>query len=137
MARVLIIDDDRQIRILMRQVLARAGHDVSEAENGVLGLAAFVATRADLVVIDIYMPERNGWATIRALEEEAPGLPLVIISGGGALERVDRGSVGTLDAIRGLAPFRVLRKPFTPDTLVAAVDDLLHAGAHAGAEPAR
>ncbi len=137
MARVLIIDDDRQIRTLMRQVLARAGHEVSEAENGDLGLAAFVAAPADLAVIDIYMPERNGWETIRALEREAPGLPLVIVSGGGALERVDRGGVGTLDAIRGLAPFRVLRKPFTPDTLVAAVDDLLHTAAHVAAEPSR
>lgn len=128
MARVLIIDDDRQIRTLMRQVLTRAGHEVAEAENGVEGLAAFVDAPADLAVIDIYMPEWNGWETIRAIEQESPGLPLVIVSGGGALERVSRGEVGTLDALRGLAPFRVLRKPFTPDTLLSAVDELLHAG---------
>jgi DNA-binding response OmpR family regulator len=137
MARVLIIDDDRQIRTLMRQVLVRAGHEVTEAENGVEGLAAFVASPADLAVIDLYMPEWNGWETIRALEQESPGLPLLIVSGGGALERVDKGAVGTLDAIRDIAPFRVLRKPFKPDTLLASVNDLLRTSAGAPAEPSR
>lgn len=137
MARVLIIDDDRQIRALMRQVLTRAGHEVAEAESGVQGLADFVAAPADLAVIDLFMPEWNGWETIRALEREAPGLPLLIVSGGGALERVDKGGVGTLDALRGLAPFRVLRKPFKPDALVTAVDELLHASANVVSGPSR
>jgi two-component system, chemotaxis family, chemotaxis protein CheY len=128
MARVLIIDDDRQIRALMRQVLGRAGHEVAEAGDGIEGVAAFKAEPADLAVIDIYMPGRNGWATIRALEEEAPGLPLLIVSGGGALERVGPGSVGTLERLRGRTPFRVLRKPFKPDVLLATVETLLHDG---------
>jgi DNA-binding response OmpR family regulator len=137
MARVLIIDDDKQIRTLMRQVLDRAGHQVTEAEDGVQGVAAFMAAPADLAVIDLYMPERNGWDTIRALEAEAPGLPLLIVSGGGALEPVGRGNVGTLDGLRGRVAFRVLRKPFKPDAFIAAVDALLHANTEVAPDSSR
>ena len=133
MARILVIDDDRQMRSLIRQVLERDGHEVAEAENGVEGLAAFAEQPADLAVVDLYMPGKGGWETIRALEEAKPGLPFILVSGGAVLEGLRKGSAGTLDSIRPLAAFRVLRKPFGLSALSAAAEELLRAGTVLGA----
>lgn len=123
MASILVIDDDKQIRSLIRQMLERDGHEVAEAENGVEGLAAFSANPAHLVIIDLFMPEAGGWETIRALQRRVPGVPVMVISGGAALEGLGRGDVGTLDSLR--ARYRVLRKPFEWSAFSAAVTDLL------------
>lgn len=127
MARVLIIDDDRHVREFVRQMLARDGHEVRAARDGVEGVRAFTDRPADLVVVDLFMPGPDGWATIRTLQEKAPGLPFVIVTGGGALEGLGKGSAGTLGNLRGRAEFRVLRKPFAWAALSAAVAELLAA----------
>ena len=127
MAHVLVIDDDKHVRALMREMLERAGHRVREADDGRCGVAAFTGEPADLVIVDLFMPEQGGWETIRALQDLAPGLPFVIVSGGGALEGLQPGSTGTLDAVSGVADYRVLRKPFEWKVFTAAVSDLLDA----------
>src|SRR6185295_13701639 len=114
-----------QMRSLLRQMLERDGHEVVEAEDGLKGLQAFAADRTDLVMIDLYMPGKSGWETIRALQQAAPGLPFVIVTGGAPLEVLRKGSTGTLDSVRTLAEFRVLRKPFEWAAVSAAVEDLL------------
>ena len=126
MARLLVIDDDKQIRELLHLVLSRDGHEVREAIDGERGIAAFAEQAADLVIIDLFMPTCGGWETIRALQQLAPGLPFMIITGGGALEVLSNGAPGTLNSVRHLAAFRVLRKPFKLAALSAAVDELLH-----------
>ncbi|HEV7730994.1 MAG TPA: response regulator [Candidatus Binatia bacterium] len=123
MASILVIDDDKQIRSLIRQMLEREGHEVAEAGNGVEGLATFTESPAHLVVIDLFMPEAGGWETIRALQRRVPGVPVIVISGGAALEGLGRGDVGTLDSLR--ARYRVLRKPFDWSEFSAAVTELL------------
>jgi DNA-binding response OmpR family regulator len=128
MARILVIDDDRQIRSLLRRMLERNGHEVVEAEDGTKGLAAFAARRPHLVVVDLYLPGLSGWETIRALQDAAPGIPFVLVSGGGVLEGLKKGSAGTLDSLRSVAPFRLLRKPFEWAELSAAVSALLQDG---------
>ena len=125
MVRVLIIDDDRHVREFVQQMLERDGHEVVQARDGVEGVKAFAENPADLVLVDLFMPGRDGWATIRALQEKAPGLPFVIVTGGGALEVLGKGSAGTLGSLRGLAEFRVLRKPFKWAALSATVNELL------------
>src|SRR5262245_36713425 len=130
--RILVIDDDRQIRRLLHTSLARDGHDVIEAEDGLSGLAAFAAAPADLAVVDLFMPGRNGWDTIRGLQEHSPGLPFLVISGSAPLEGLKRGSPATLASLHGLAPFRVLRKPLRLETLRAAVVEVCDAAAAAG-----
>lgn len=125
MARILVIDDDKHIRSLIRQMLERDGHSVAEAENGLDGLMAFDDDPADLVVIDLFMPEAGGWETTRALQRRSPGLPFIIITGGGALEVVGPGGVGTLESLRGQAGYRVLRKPFEWSAFTTAVNQLL------------
>ena len=125
MARVLVIDDDKQIRELIHQVLSRDGHEVCEAADGVQGTAAFAQQPADLVVVDIFMPGFGGWETIRRLQQVAPGLPFVIVSAGAPLEVLKPGAPGTLDGVRDVAEYRVLRKPFRLAELSAAVTELL------------
>ena len=65
MARLLVIDDDKQIRELLHLVLSRDGHEVREAIDGERGIAAFAEQAADLVIIDLFMPTCGGWETIR------------------------------------------------------------------------
>src|SRR5262249_5649887 len=125
MARVLVIEDDPQMRSLMRQMLERVGHAVAEAPDGKTGLQAFARCASDLAVVDLYMPEQSGWETIRALHRMAPGLPIVVVSGGAALEGLRKGSSGTLDAARRVGGFRTLLKPFTWGALTTAVAELL------------
>ena len=127
MARVLVIDDDKQIRGLLRQVLERDGHGVEEAADGAQGVEVFAASPADLVIIDIFMPRCGGWETLRALQQLAPGLPFVIISAGAPLEVLKRGLPGTLASVRRLAEYRMLRKPFKLTALSDAVRELLAA----------
>jgi len=122
--RILVIDDDRQIRALLRRFLTRDGHDVVEAEDGATGLAAFAAEPADLVVVDLFMPGRNGWDTIRRLQDCSPGVPFLVISGSAPLEGLKRGSNPTLADMDGLVPFRVLRKPLGLETVRSAVAEL-------------
>ena len=131
-ARILVIDDDGPIRALIRQMLERDGYDVVDAPDGATGLRAFATCGADLVVVDLFMPDQSGWETIRALQAMASGLPFIVVSGGGALEAVQKGSTSTLEAMREVAAFRVLRKPFQWRELRAAVEDLLGGGERPG-----
>ena len=60
MSKILIIDDEKDIRELFREFLEREGFEVVEADNGVSGLAMFKKEHADLVITDIIMPEKEG-----------------------------------------------------------------------------
>jgi len=67
LARVLIIDDDRTTRLLARASLEQNGFQVAEAEDGVLSLAAFQDFRPDLILLDVLMPNMDGFATCTTL----------------------------------------------------------------------
>lgn len=65
MARILVIDDDGQVRGAIRRILERAGHTVLDAADGEMGMRAHREGPADLIITDIFMPERDGIETIR------------------------------------------------------------------------
>jgi two-component system chemotaxis response regulator CheY len=80
-ARILVVDDDPLVRELVAAVLGEDGHDVVEAPDGAAGLALFGRLRPDLVLLDLRMPELDGWgfaARYRALP--APRPPLVLLT---------------------------------------------------------
>lgn len=134
MAQILIIDDDDQLRRMMRQMLERAGHTVMEAENGRTGLEAFAAEPSDLVVTNLFMPERDGLEVIKAVREDWPEVPVVLVSGGEAQGRALEGHGPTMLRIaERLGAARVIKKPFDWSTLTGAVSELLGAGAPRGA----
>ena len=72
MAKILIIDDDAQIRRMLERALTGVGYEVVEAKDGDDGLKAFAKHRPELVVTDIVMPDREGLETIRELRRLAP-----------------------------------------------------------------
>jgi len=87
MSKVLVVDDDAHIRELVRIFLAQEGLDVYEASNGRDALTKLQKVRADLVILDVMMPEMDGWELCRRLRQSGD-LPLLILTAKG--ETVDK-----------------------------------------------
>ncbi len=81
MARILVVDDDTAVRLLLRTVLERRGHVVVEAENGAEGLQYYRAAPTDLVITDIQMPVMDGLQMIKELRSAFPTVKIIAISG--------------------------------------------------------
>ena len=116
MARVLVIDDDEEHRVLVRHILVQAGHRVEEAEDGAEGLRTFARTKPDVVLTDIHMPGIDGHDVISALRVQHADVPVIAISGGGAVEKDD-----LLLQAASLGAVEVITKPFDYRQLVGAV----------------
>jgi CheY-like chemotaxis protein len=80
-ARILVVDDDKAVRLLLRAVLERRGYSVVEAENGAEGLQCYRAAPADLVITDIQMPVMDGLQMIAELRGAFPTAKIIAISG--------------------------------------------------------
>jgi len=80
-ARILVVDDDNAVRLLLRSMLERRGHSVVEAENGAEGLQYYRTAPADLVITDIQMPVMDGLQMIKALRDDFPTAKIIAISG--------------------------------------------------------
>jgi CheY-like chemotaxis protein len=119
MARVLIVDDDQGLRKFIRVVLERAGHHVTEAEDGRRGVEAVEESVPDLVITDLIMPV-EGIGLIAALRKTYQDLKIVAISGGGRV-RVD----DLLELATRLGANATLTKPFLPDKLLETIGPLL------------
>jgi CheY-like chemotaxis protein len=83
MARILIVDDEEDVRRTLRAMLEHAGFSVIEAADGVAGVAAFLAKRPDLVIVDVIMPRQTGIEAIQHIRAAAPATPVIAMSGGG------------------------------------------------------
>ena len=113
---ILVVDDDDDIRGLVRALLERAGHEVIDAADGRAGLRKLYADSPDLVILDVAMPGLDGWATLERIREVSDVPVLMLTARDAELERV-RG-------LRGGADDYVV-KPFGRQELVARVDVLL------------
>lgn len=120
MARILVIDDDDTIRLSVRMALEDAEHSVDEASDGAAGMARLKVQPADLVVTDIFMPEKEGLETIDEIRHYYPDMKIIAISGGGRMEPQDY-----LEIARQLGADRTLLKPFDIQLLVDTVAELL------------
>jgi CheY-like chemotaxis protein len=118
MAKILVIDDEPQVRRLIKQMLTRAAHEVAEAADGDEGLACIRAQMPDLIITDILMPNREGIETIREVRRLAPTLPILVISG-------NAGSALYMEMAKMLGAHAALAKPFRSAELLRAVADLL------------
>jgi len=121
--KILIIDDDQQIRKLLRQVMEWAGYEVIEAEDGREGMLKQGQQHADLVITDLIMPEQEGLETITLLKKQYPEIKIIAISGGGRI-----GPEAYLPAAQGLGADRVFSKPFDVLHLATTVKELLANG---------
>jgi len=115
MARILVIDDDPELRATLHDALLLAGHTVLLAEDGREGLHIQARSPADLVITDIYMPDKEGLEVIRTLRSHRPRVPVIAISG-----RPDL--MSALFLAKRLGAVKTLEKPFEPKELLAAVE---------------
>ena len=120
MPKILIIDDDDQMRAVIVAMLDRAGFEVLEAADGKQGLRLCENTAVDLVITDIIMPEMEGLEVIMGLKKKFPGMRIIAISGGARLQPQDY-----LHLAATLGADRTFTKPFERQELLMAVNDLL------------
>jgi DNA-binding response OmpR family regulator len=121
--RILVVDDDDDIRGLVRKLLERAGTEVREAPNGREGLREFHAWRPDLVVLDVSMPELDGWSVLERIRDMSDVPVLMLTARADELERVRGLQAGADDYVV---------KPFGKQELVARVQALLRRAQRGG-----
>jgi DNA-binding response OmpR family regulator len=114
--RVLVVDDEEDIRLLLRSLLERAGYVVDDAEDGRSGLRRFYAAPPDLVILDVTMPELDGWATLERIRDLSDVPVLMLTARSTELERVRGLTHGADDYVS---------KPFGRQELLARVQALL------------
>ena len=124
-SRILVVDDDDDIRGLLRALLERAGHEVTDAPDGRAGLRELYAASPDLVILDVAMPGLDGWETLERVREVSDVPILMLTARDAELERV-RGLKGGADDY--------VVKPFGRQELVARVDVLLRRPRSGGAQ---
>ena len=130
MARILVIDDEKDIRVVLRQVLEREGHEVDVAAGGDEGLKLLESNGADMVITDIIMPGIDGVATLGKIKQSWPKVPVIVISGGGnvAPASYEPGAIATnayLASAERAGADCTLTKPFDRKELLDAVSNLL------------
>jgi DNA-binding response OmpR family regulator len=124
MARILVIDDDTEIRSSLKAALEDEGHQVKVAEDGLRGLDLVGRTAFDAVITDIVMPEVEGIETILGIRKIFPDLPILAISGEGLAAG---GRLDYLEIARRFGATDVLRKPFSTQSLVERLEACLAA----------
>lgn len=113
MPRVLVIDDQKDVRAMVAIVLRVNHFEVAEADSGAAGLKAFAETHFDAAIVDIFLGDTSGADVIAILRERAPGLPVVAVSGMTALDFMEQSP--------HLANVVCLQKPFRPNDLLQAL----------------
>lgn len=111
--RVLVVEDERHLRLTLERVLGRLGHEVHVAETGAEARRVLAERTVDVVVLDINLPDETGWSLLRWLRSSLEVAPTVVVVTAGVLapSRVDT-----------LRPDAVLTKPFPVDALCRLVN---------------
>ncbi len=115
MASILIVDDEPDLRFMIRTIFERAGHQVTEASNGAVALKRILEQLPDLVVTDVMMPVMDGAELMARLRADPvlSGIPILAVTG-------DPDRAGAADA--------TLTKPFAPKELAAIAASLIRVG---------
>jgi CheY-like chemotaxis protein len=119
-ADILVIDDEDEMREMLRQCLEDAGYRVAEAKNGKEGLSLTKETAFDLIIMDVIMPEKGGIETLIDLRQNLPQSIIIIMSG-----KIDTGSLNLQHLASHFGVRNVLKKPFKTDELLQIVADAL------------
>ncbi len=117
---VMIIEDDRELRKMLRTALLRKEYTVLEADNGREALINFKPGVTDLVITDLLMPEEDGLKVIMTMRELKKGIRVIAISGGGKA-----GPGNYLEMAKALGADAVFSKPFAVNDLVNRIEELL------------
>ena len=130
LAKVIIIDDEEDIRIVLKEVFVREGFEVEVASNGNEGLKLLRENGADLVITDIIMPGRDGVETVYDIRMEFPNTKIIVMSGGGNLgpQNYEPTAIKTtayLASAAAVGADLTLTKPFDREELVKAAKELI------------
>jgi DNA-binding NtrC family response regulator len=115
MPRILVVDDQADVRAMISMLLRVNHFEVAEAENAASAMRAFEHTTFDGAIVDIFLGDDCGLDLISAMRERAPGLPVVAVSGMATVDVVSRPS--------DLADVVCLQKPFRPAELLRAISN--------------
>lgn len=122
MVRILLIDDDEQLRGMMIQMLTQEGHQVSVAKDGAEGLTMTQTERPELIITDVLMPKMDGIEMIMELQKKGAAIPIVAMSGG----RRAVSAEFNLESATLVGVKATLAKPFTRGDLRIAIEKALH-----------
>jgi DNA-binding NtrC family response regulator len=117
---ILVIDDDESLRDSIRRTLRREHYSVLEAAEGAEGINVLTDHPVDVVLVDLFMPGKEGLETIAELHRSHPGIKIIAMSGGG-----EKGHMDVLKAAKLMGALRTLEKPFQRETLVEAVEQVM------------
>ena len=117
MAKILSVDDKDFVRIMLRKLLEKHGHEVVEAENGKVALEVFAAEKPDLTLCDVIMPVMDGITTLSRILETTPDAKVIMVTSLGAqaiiMEAMERGAKD------------VVVKPFDEDKIIQTINKYL------------
>lgn len=125
--RVMCVENETEMIDLVTVILGRSDIEVVGATSGEEGLEAMVAHKPDLVLLDLMMPEMDGWEVVKLMraDDRLHQVPVIVVS-----------ALGGIDKTLGLKVAKVndyIVKPFAPDELVTSVEKVLSGGASAPA----
>ena len=120
MPRILVIDDEPLIRSTVVTILTREGFSVEKASDGAAGIAMFRKNPPDVVITDIFMPNRDGIEVVMELKRSYPHAKIIAMTGGGERRMMEITSSAKL-----LGADHILLKPFDRESLLAAVNAAL------------
>lgn len=120
-AQILLIDDDREVAFLVAMGLEEAGHQVTIAETGQEGVAAFEGHHFDVVLTDLGMPDMTGWEVTARIKALQPGVPVFVVTGWGKNIDRERQIASGADLI--------LTKPFDLEELLRLIGQRTPVGA--------
>ena len=118
--RVLVVDDSADIRGMLQAQLEMEGFDVATAPDGARALALLGRQRTDLIITDLFMPDKDGIETILEIREKYPAVQIVAMSGWDSRQGSDY-----LKVAREIGAVRTVKKPFELTDIVKIVRDLM------------
>jgi DNA-binding response OmpR family regulator len=126
MARILVAEDERDIRELINLTLMFAGHEVTLAANGEEATLLAAQVKPDLILLDVRMPRMTGYEACKAIkaQDDLKAIPVVFLTAKGQDEEMQMGKEAGATAY--------ILKPFAPDELTRRIQELLHQHGDAG-----
>lgn len=116
-ARILIVDDDPDVRLVLRRMLEPDGYEIAEAGHGREALDSIIARPCDLVITDLIMPEQEGIETIQVFHQRYPQVKIIAISGAYGSDY--------LRIAKHLGAHEVMQKPLRLEAVLGTVSRLL------------
>lgn len=123
MAKILIVDDEEGVRVVARTILKKGGHEIMEAEGGKEGLRMLESWTPDIIILDVMMPEMDGWEVCEKIKSEPKfkGIPVIMFTVKGEMEDMRHS--------RGTGADAHVSKSFGMDVLLKTVESLLESDA--------